>query len=269
MSEAYSILSNEKRRKYFDKHGTMEGEEDNIDFDDVFKEMFSGPGSFTMNFEDMFDDFTDLLKGSKKEQKEFNKMMRELGKPQKKKGRAGRGKKGTKGAGMEDMMMQMMMGDLMGSGPKQKKGKGKKDPMADMFGFGNIAGPMGMDMEDMMMQMMMGEDDDDDLFAGDDYDSDEVEMIAKQMGLNKKDTAMLKKDLKNKYELSKKSKNVQKKKKAEATKKVEEDKDWGTDSDSDSLQGAKQSKKNEAPVVEVATQEDGKGADDEWEDCSD
>ena len=158
----------------------------------------------------------------------------------------------------------------MGPGPKQKKGKGKKDPMAEMFGFGNIAGPMGMDMEDMMMQMMMGDDDDDDdLFAGDEYDSDEVEMIAKQMGLNKKDTAMLKKDLKNKYELSKKSKEAQNKKKAQATKKVEEDKDWGTDSDSDQVEGAeaKQSKKEE--VVEVETKEDGKGADDEWEDCSD
>lgn len=28
ISEAYSILSNEKRRKYFDKHGSMAGEED-------------------------------------------------------------------------------------------------------------------------------------------------------------------------------------------------------------------------------------------------
>jgi len=28
VSEAYSILSNEKRRKYFDKHGTIEGEDD-------------------------------------------------------------------------------------------------------------------------------------------------------------------------------------------------------------------------------------------------
>jgi len=36
VSEAYSILSNEKRKKYFDKHGSMEGEDDNIDFDDVF-----------------------------------------------------------------------------------------------------------------------------------------------------------------------------------------------------------------------------------------
>ena len=106
---------------------------------------------------------------------------------------------------MEDMMMQMMMGDLMGGPPKKGKGKGKKDPMADMFGFGNVKGPMGMDMEELMVNALMGYDDeDDDLFAGDEYDSDEVEMIAKQMGLNKKETAMLKKDLKNKYELSKK-----------------------------------------------------------------
>ena len=28
LSEAYSVLSNEKRRAYFDKHGKMEGEDD-------------------------------------------------------------------------------------------------------------------------------------------------------------------------------------------------------------------------------------------------
>ena len=46
----------------------MEGEEDNIDFDDIFTQMFGDAKmSFSMNFEDMFDDFSDILKGSKKE----------------------------------------------------------------------------------------------------------------------------------------------------------------------------------------------------------
>ncbi len=78
VSEAYSILSNEKRRKYYDKHGSMEGEEDNLNMDDLFKDMFKG--GMTFQFEDFFDDFSELLGGSKAESKRIDKMFRDLGK---------------------------------------------------------------------------------------------------------------------------------------------------------------------------------------------
>lgn len=116
--------------------------------------------------------------------------------------------------GMEDMMMAMMMGDaMMGmggpGGKKSKKGKKgkKKGGMGDFMGMGGMGGPMD-DMEEMMMAaaMMYGDEDDGDdmdLFGVDEeYDSDEVEMIGKQMGLNKKEMAELKKDLKRKYNKS-------------------------------------------------------------------
>ena len=45
----------------------------------------------------------------------------------------------------------------------------------------------------------MDYDDSDDEDLPDEYDSDEVEMIGKQMGLSKKELEMLKKDLKKKY----------------------------------------------------------------------
>jgi hypothetical protein len=47
----------------------MEGEEDQVDFDDIFSGMFGkGAGAtFTFNFDDMFDDFSDMLGGSRKE----------------------------------------------------------------------------------------------------------------------------------------------------------------------------------------------------------
>lgn len=44
VSEAYSILSNEKRKNYFDKYGTIEGEDDQVDFDDIFSGMFGKGG---------------------------------------------------------------------------------------------------------------------------------------------------------------------------------------------------------------------------------
>lgn len=134
-------MSNEKRRKYYDKHGCMEGEEDNLNMDDLFKDMFKGGMSF--QFEDFFDDFSDLLGGSKAESKRMDKMFREMGKGyrQKPKGRArpakggkGGGAKGMVGMGMEDMMMSMMMesmmSDMMGGmgGGKPKGGnKGSKN----------------------------------------------------------------------------------------------------------------------------------------------
>lgn len=120
------------------------------------------------------------------------------------------GKKGAKakagGAGMEEMMMEMMMGDMMsdvmGGPPKGKKG-----------------GKGGMGMGGGFMDMM-GDDydeEDGDLFGDDEYDSDEIEMIGKQMGLSKKELAELKRDLKSKYNA--KLKNEEKKPSANASKK--------------------------------------------------
>ena len=115
-----------------------------------------------------------------------------------------KGKGGKKGGApdMEEMMMGMMMGDMMG-------GAGKK---------GKSKGGMGGDMEEMMMEMMMGDmmgdmmgggpkfkhgpfdnDYDDEFGSDEEYDSDEVEMIGKQMNLSKKELADLKRDLKAKY----------------------------------------------------------------------
>lgn len=206
VSEAYSILSNEKRKSYFDKHGCMEGEDDQVDFDDIFSQMFGKAGaSFTFSFDEMFDDFSDVLKGSRQDNKAFKKLFKDLGRGARIKQPKGRVRKNKApkmpkmgGGGMEDMMMAMMMGDMMGGGKK----KGKK----------------GGGMEEMMMEMMMGDmmgdmmgsskkkgpfddyDDEGDLFGSDEeYDSDEVEMIGKQMGLNKKEMAELKRDLKFKY----------------------------------------------------------------------
>ena len=64
----------------------MEGEDDNIDFDQMFTDMFGGKASgkgssFSFAFEDMdnfFDDFTTFLGGSKAEQKAYDKFMRDL-----------------------------------------------------------------------------------------------------------------------------------------------------------------------------------------------
>lgn len=164
VSEAYSILSNDKRRKYFDKHGTIEGEDDCVDMDDIFKDIFKG-GSMSFSFDDFFDDFSDVLKGGKAESRSFNKMFRDMGKGYraKPKGRA-RPKAGGKAKGgmgdMEEMMMAMMMGEVMGGMMGSKPGKGSKKASANPF----------MDMYDS---------EDDDLFDGDEYDSDEIEVIGK------------------------------------------------------------------------------------------
>lgn len=129
----------------------------------------------------MFDDFISVLEGGRADSKQFSKLFRDLGKgyrAPKPKGRVrpkgGKSKKGM--SGMEDMMMAMMMGDMMsdvmGSGKGKKRGKNS------------------------FMDMMDDSDSDD---LPDEYDSDEVEMIGKQMGLSKKELEMLKKDLKRKY----------------------------------------------------------------------
>lgn len=74
ISEAYSVLSNEKRKAYYDKHGSMEGEDDVVDMDDMFKEMFGGMGGFSFSFggdDDGFDEFISMLEGGRAESKMF------------------------------------------------------------------------------------------------------------------------------------------------------------------------------------------------------
>ena len=215
VSEAYSILSNEKRRQYFDRHGSMEGEDDAINMDDVFAQMFAGMGAnfgFVFDFEDMFEDLAAGLKGSK-ESKAFSKMFKDLEKSAKRaskpKGRAGRATANKKAKGkalgkdMDDMMMAMVMGDMMGdlmgfggvAGAGKGKAKGKKSSAKDPFG-GMVAAFAGMMEGDDSYEDELP----DDLFEGDEYDSDEVEMIGKQMGLAKSEIKILKRDMKKKYE---------------------------------------------------------------------
>jgi curved DNA-binding protein CbpA len=207
VSEAYSILSNEKRRKYFDKNGTIEGEDDCVDMDDIFKDIFKtgGGGSFSFQFDDMFDDFITVLEGGRADSKQFSKVFKDLGKGYraKPKGRVRPPKGGkSKGGlgGMEDMMMAMMMGDMMTD--VMGSGKGKKK-----------AGNPFMNM--------MDDDSDEDL--PDEYDSDEIEMIGKQMGLSKKELEMLKKDLKKKYAKKEKTKETK-------PDKPSDENNWETDS---------------------------------------
>jgi len=162
--------------------------------DDIFKDIFKkgGGSGFSFDMDDMFDDFIQVLEGGRADSYAFNKMFRDLGKGyrQKPKGRVRMPKGPSKGGklkggmggmgGMDDMMMAMMMGEMMSDVMGGSKGsKGKKG--SNSFS-------------------MMDDDSYDDELP-DEYDSDEVEMIAKQMGLSKSEMAMLKKDLKRKYEL--------------------------------------------------------------------
>ena len=60
ISEAYSVLSNEKSRAYFDKFGRIEGDESDMAdasafMDDLFSQFFGG-GTF-----DDFDEFIEVL----------------------------------------------------------------------------------------------------------------------------------------------------------------------------------------------------------------
>ena len=146
------MLSNEKSRAYYDKHGTVEGsDEDMTDMasfmDDLLNSFFGKGGSGGFCAFDDFDEFIHILEGGN--DKATRKMFRELGrnarpgagnrrkqapnrgklrnKKNKKKG-GGMGDFGMGvelddllgdkggGAGMEEMMMAMMIGDMMGGG---------------------------------------------------------------------------------------------------------------------------------------------------------
>ena len=89
ISEAYSVLSNEKRKKFYDKHGKIDEGDDADDagfMDEVFT-MFFGGGKGGSSFDD-FDDFIHILEGDN--DKKSRKLFRELGRQARPKGgRAG------------------------------------------------------------------------------------------------------------------------------------------------------------------------------------
>ena len=111
VSEAYSVLSNEERRSFFDKHGmSPEDAENDQNFtgglDDLFNTMFGGGKggtTFTFSMDSDFDDFINILEGG--DNKSFKKMFQDMGKGYRKKGNASskavrQGRQGRKGPGM-------------------------------------------------------------------------------------------------------------------------------------------------------------------------
>ena len=79
ISGAYSVLSNEQKRAYYDKHGRVEGSDEDMQesdafMDDLMRQFFGGGGD---TFDD-FDEFIAVLEGGS--DKAFRKMFREMGK---------------------------------------------------------------------------------------------------------------------------------------------------------------------------------------------
>ena len=79
ISGAYSVLSNEQKRAYYDKYGRIEGSDEDMQETEAFMEdlmrQFFGGGMNT-GFDD-FDEFVDILEGGN--DKAFRKMFRDLG----------------------------------------------------------------------------------------------------------------------------------------------------------------------------------------------
>lgn len=168
ISEAYAVLSNDKRRKRYDLFG--ETCDDGDDGEDIFSSMFGdifGAGGFGGPFgsDEDFESFMNILE--KDNIKSFDKMFRTLGKGyrtgpgkynhagglrtrgkknkerNKKMGMGGGGKGGPKDE--EDMMEEMMAMMMMGS-----MGLDEDDPFGDdPFGFPGMM-PPGMMPPGMM-----------------------------------------------------------------------------------------------------------------------
>lgn len=85
ISEAYTVLSNEKRRAYYDKYGTVEGSDEEMSdmasfMDDLLNSFFGkGPKNSSGDFGifDDFDDFINILESAN--DKATRKMFKELG----------------------------------------------------------------------------------------------------------------------------------------------------------------------------------------------
>ena len=121
ISEAYRILSNEEKRKKYDKYGTTDDEE--IDFNaftDVFGDFFQDDGLFD---DDNFDEFLGFLSDdvfNDNIMKDFKKMMRGPGK-------AGRKAGGRKFDPMKDIMKMMRQENDMFKEKKPKKKQSDSD----------------------------------------------------------------------------------------------------------------------------------------------
>ena len=121
ISEAYSVLANDDRRRHYDKYGTvMDDEKDEAAYFREFEEMFFKGGGFT-EFDDDFDDFLSFLEGDDIfNEKEFKKLFRGMGKCY----RVGGGKRSNKPKfDLLDMLMNPMAG---GVSKKKSKKKSKK-----------------------------------------------------------------------------------------------------------------------------------------------
>jgi len=78
ISGAYSVLSNEQKRIYYDKYGRVEGSDEDMQesdafMDDLMRQFFGGGDAFGD-----FDEFITVLEGGS--DKAFRKMFREMGK---------------------------------------------------------------------------------------------------------------------------------------------------------------------------------------------
>ena len=79
ISAAYQVLSNENKRAYYDRHGVVEGSDedlrDNHSFmDDLMRQFFGGDSAGGL---DDFDEFIEILEGGS--DRAFRSMFRELG----------------------------------------------------------------------------------------------------------------------------------------------------------------------------------------------
>lgn len=244
ISEAYSILSNEKQRAYYDKYGSVEGSEDFMEsqsfMDDLMAQMFGGKGGmgFDLFGDDGFDEFISVIEGGS--DKAFRSMFREMGKNSRisTKGVSARkaqlkSNKSKKGGAKMDMM------DMMGMGMGMSMGVGKKGKNKGM--------DMGMGGIEMMMAAMMMDD-----MAND--DGMEEEMAREFQAMPKRDQEDL-------------LANMEPAERKEFLKFVKKCSDgWETDSDdAQDLKGIKVVTEEELAAEKAA----GAGSDGDWETDSD
>jgi len=192
------VLSNEKRRAFYDKHGTIEGVDDAAEaqefMDEVFSMFFTG-GSKVSPFDDI-DDFIKILEADNN--KRTRKMFGDLGKAYRPKGgRAGLAARKHQSKQMK-MLEKQMMNDLMGG---------------------------GMEEMTMMMAMMMGDDDMEQIIMGGKGgkpSKDEIKIMEQMFGAGKSKKSKSDDEWETDSEDEKADKKV--------GKSAEEDDGWETDS---------------------------------------